>query len=458
MNRRQIPASLDAHSFGKAVVRAGMVTLGAHVLSQLLRFCGNLILTRLLVPEAFGVMLVANAVWFGLILVTDFGFRQVVIRSPRAADHRFLDTVWTLQLGQGVFIASLLLAAAGLVRAGASMGVVPVGSTFSNPDVPWVIGWLSLAALLASGESTKLYVANRELQVARIASIELGAQVIALAVTLSWARSAGGVAALVAGACVGAACRTLATHLVLQGRRNRICYDAEAGREVLAFGAPIVLTSCIGFVISNGDKLMMGWLLPATAMGAYAIAVLLIAAFHEAAGKLMAQVAFPAISNALSHDPASLRANYLRVRTKVDAACLVPAGLLASCGDRLVTLLYDARYAQAGAYLSILAVSLLGVRYRLLSQVFLVIGRPRLMLYEQLSHLLALAVGIPLGFRLSGATGVVWAVALSYVSAQGWTVLYLQRRLGLFSMQVELQGLAMFAASAALGTVLRVLT
>lgn len=457
LNRQGTLERHDAHGFGRTVLRAGVVTLGAHVLGQVVRFCGNLILTRLLVPEAFGLMLVANVVWFALTLLTDFGFRQVVIRSPNAGDPEFLNTVWTLQLAQGGFIASLLLAAAGVLHAAGPLRLIPGGSTFANPDLPWVLGWLSVVALLAATESTKLQLANRQLQVLRLAAIELGSQLVALVVMLTWARSAGGVSALIAGACVAAACRTLASHLVLQGPRNRLCYNAERAGEIMAFGAPIVLTSTLGGLVGNGDKLVLGWMLPAHAMGAYAIAVLLVAAFHDAANKLLGQVAFPAISGAVARDPRALRASYLRLRSTIDACCLSVAGLLAGCGDRLVALLYDARYAEAGTYLGILALSLVGIRYRLLSQVYLVIGRPRLMLYEQLTQLATLVAGIFLGFRLNGAVGAVWGVALSYVFAQVWNVFYLQRRLGLFSLQLELRGVAILAVAAAAGTVIRVL-
>jgi O-antigen/teichoic acid export membrane protein len=446
---------LDTHGFGKIFLRAGMVALGSHVVGQLIRFCGNLILTRLLAPEAFGVMLVANVVWVGLTLLTDFGFRQVVIRSPNAANPQFLNTVWTLQILQGLFISALLLAAAGAMHVAGSTGIIPGGRTVASPELPWVIGWLSVVALLSSAESTKMHMASRNLQISRIAVIEIGSQLIALSVTLALAIRTGGVEALVAGACVSTACRTAATHLLLHGHSNRFRFDKAAVQEVVSFGAPIVLTSCLGFLVLNGDKLVLGWVLPAPAMGAYAIAVLLISAFVDACGKLMSQVAFPAINSAVARNPGALRDSYLHVRSRIDTACVAAAGLLGGCGDRIVAILYDSRYAEAGSYLSILALSLLGIRYRLLSQVFLVIGRPRLTLYEQVSQILALVVGIILGFRFFGTTGAVWGVALSYLFAQIWNVALLQPKLGLLSLRLELRGAVIFAVTFGLARLIR---
>ncbi|HSV77812.1 MAG TPA: oligosaccharide flippase family protein [Ramlibacter sp.] len=445
----------EAHRFGRTVLRAGMVTLGAHVLSQVVRLCGNLILTRLLVPEAFGVMLVAGVVLIGLTLLTDVGLRQVVVRSPRAGRPDFLNTVWTLQILQGCFIAAVLLVASGAIPVAARMGWIPAGSTLASPDVPWVMGWMSVTALLIAFESTKMHMAIRNLQLGRLAIIDLGAQLAALGVMLAWVRISPGVGALVAGAWAAAACRTLATHLVLEGQPNRLQYDGAAAREVLSFGAPILLTSCLGFAVAHGDKLLLGGLLSAKAMGSYAIGFLLVAAFHDVLTRLLAHVAYPAISGAVARDPGALRASYLRMRSNIDMACLIGAGLLASCGDVIVALLYDARYSDAGTYLRILALSLLGLRYRVLSQVFLVIGRPRLLLYEQVTHAVCLVPAIFIGLRIHGVIGAVWGVALSYVLAQFWNVFHLQRKLGLFSAEVEWQGVLVFAAAAGTGMVAR---
>jgi O-antigen/teichoic acid export membrane protein len=446
----------DAHGIGQVVLRAGLVSLGAHVLTQFIRFAGNLILTRLLAPEAFGVMLVGIVVWVGLTLFTDFGLRQVVVRSPRGTEPVFLDTVWTLQIMQGILIATLLVAAAVVLWLAVSMGLIPHASTFASPDVPWVLAALAVPALLQSLESTKMHVASRNLQVSRIAAMELGCQVVALGVTVTYARTLGGIGALIAGAFAASTCRTLATHLIFQGHRNGLRYDAVSAREVFTFGAPIILTSCLGYVVSNGDRLALGWVLPVKAMGAYAIAILLVSAFQDAVGKLMGQVMFPAISRAYAHNPSSLRSSYLRVRATADLGCLTVAGLLVTLGDRMVGLLYDGRYAEAGTYVGILGFCLVGIRYRVLHAVFLVIGRPRLQLYEQIAQLLALVPGIVLGFRFGGPAGAVWGVAASYLAAQVLNVFYLQRKLGLFSAALEVRGVAIFAVVAGVGSLVRV--
>jgi hypothetical protein len=62
---------------------------------------GNLILTRLLFPEAFGLMALVQVFLSGLQMFSDIGIQTSVIRSKRGEDPAFLDTAWTVQVLRG---------------------------------------------------------------------------------------------------------------------------------------------------------------------------------------------------------------------------------------------------------------------------------------------------------------------------------------------------------------------
>jgi hypothetical protein len=65
--------SLNPISLRQRVLKAGAWTLAGFGASQVIRFGSNLLMTRLLVPEMFGVMAVANVVMVGLSLFSDIG-------------------------------------------------------------------------------------------------------------------------------------------------------------------------------------------------------------------------------------------------------------------------------------------------------------------------------------------------------------------------------------------------
>lgn len=70
----------------KKAISAGVWNIGALVTSQAFRLGGNLIMARLLMPEMFGVMMIATTVSVVLHLLSDVGLRQNIIQSPRGDD------------------------------------------------------------------------------------------------------------------------------------------------------------------------------------------------------------------------------------------------------------------------------------------------------------------------------------------------------------------------------------
>jgi len=69
-----------------------------------LRLIGNLILTRILFPEAFGMMALIQIVIAGLTMFSDLGIHSAIIKDARGNDPDYLNTAWALQICRGVFL------------------------------------------------------------------------------------------------------------------------------------------------------------------------------------------------------------------------------------------------------------------------------------------------------------------------------------------------------------------
>ena len=103
------PASLGpsrprAASLRKLALRGVIWTTAGFGCGQVLRLAGNLILTRLLVPELFGLMTLAQTAITGLSMFSDIGTSANVVRHPRGEDPKFLNTAWTLQVIRGFWL------------------------------------------------------------------------------------------------------------------------------------------------------------------------------------------------------------------------------------------------------------------------------------------------------------------------------------------------------------------
>src|SRR5688572_8201645 len=88
----------------KRILRASGWTFIQNGAALLLRLFGNLLLTRLLTPEAFGLMAVVQAFVVALAHLSDVGISQSIVVHRRGDDPAFLNTVWTVQILRGILI------------------------------------------------------------------------------------------------------------------------------------------------------------------------------------------------------------------------------------------------------------------------------------------------------------------------------------------------------------------
>jgi len=82
------------------VQRGSVVSLGSYVLTQVLRLGSNLILTRLLFQEVFGLTALIQVVLVGLHLFSDVGIGPSIVQNEKGAKPEFLDTAFTVQLAK----------------------------------------------------------------------------------------------------------------------------------------------------------------------------------------------------------------------------------------------------------------------------------------------------------------------------------------------------------------------
>src|SRR5215470_13141142 len=126
-NAVPVPTS-DRISLRKRILSAGTWSLAGYGLSQAIRFGTNLLMTRLLVPDMFGVMAIATVVMVGLAMFSDLGLRQSIVQSRRGDDPAFLNTAWSVQIIRGVLLWVATVLVALLVAIADSLGLAPTDS------------------------------------------------------------------------------------------------------------------------------------------------------------------------------------------------------------------------------------------------------------------------------------------------------------------------------------------
>jgi O-antigen/teichoic acid export membrane protein len=437
-----MPSAGEA-SLRHRVLKAGAWSFAGYGLNQAIRFGSNLLLTRLLAPEAFGVMAIAFLVLTCLAMFSDLGLNINVVQSPRGRNQTFLNTVWAIQVVRGLvlwFVAlgvSLTLFLARHTDLAGPAGFIPQDSVYADPRLPYVIAAVSITAVLAGVQSTRVFEARRNLALGRITRIEIVAQLVGLLCMVAWLAFDRSVWALVAGTVASALVTTLLSHIWLPGVANRWEWDRSAFDEVIRFGKWIFLSSITGFLVGNGDRFLLAGLIGATSFGVYVIAFLVYSTIDQVLGRLITDVSFPALSEIARERRADLKTGYYRFYVALAAFAYFTSGCLMVSGQALISLLYDPRYQDAGWMLQILATALLTIPSRLAAQCFLVLGVSKIFSHIQATRLVVLYVCLPVGLYFFGLAGALWGIVLAHFSTLPVVTTYMVKN-GLYDLRKEI--------------------
>ena len=435
------------------IVSAGSWAMFGYAVIQVLRLGSNLIMTRLLAPELFGMMAVTISITIVVALLSDVGIRQAVVQSKRGESPEMLGTAYTMQVVRGFGIWFVCIVIALVLDQARRRGAFAPDAVYASPDLVWVIIVATATSVTNGLDSTKLMLADRKLDLKRVALIEVFSLVCTIAVMIALASVWKNIWPLLIGTHIGSLVTLALSHLWLRGPRDRFRWDPDCAREIISIGRWILASSALYVLSSNGDRLMLGAWLTQAQLGFYAIALTLAQAVELAVGRLTLSVAVPAFAEVIRRDPAELPKVFWKLRMPLDAVSLAVSGLLFGLGQVIVIALYDPRYEDAGHILQILACSLLLTRYGVSVSAYIAMGTTKYMPVINLVKLIALFTAMPLGWHLFGIDGVYWAIALHLVATLPLYYIY-NRRHGLWDWKREAMLLAIWPVAWGLGWLL----
>jgi len=389
-------------SLKRRVLAGSVWTIFGFGAAFLLRLGGNVALTRLLFPEAFGLMTLVTVLMMGLAMFSEIGVGPSIIQNPRGDDPAFLNTAWTIQVVRGLLLWVCAIALAPLMA-----------RLYEEPRLRWMVPIAGLSAVFAGFSSTSLFLLNRHLRLGRRTVLDLATQFVGLVVTVAWACVDRSVNALVGGMLVAPALKAVLSHVVIPGPRNRLAWDREAGRSLFRFGRWIFLNTLLAFIGMQADRLLLGKLISMEMLGVYGIAAALVMTGRSLVSSLAGSVLFPAASRR-SGLP---REQFLgQLRQKRRPILLLSAAMMAvvvSCEDWVVLGLYDARYEAASWILPILTLGLWPVVLAATADgCLLALDQSKYLTLGSFLRVLALCVLLPLGYWRFGLAGVVVSVSL----------------------------------------------
>jgi O-antigen/teichoic acid export membrane protein len=399
-SRPGVPTEL--RSLNPAARRGGILTLVGYAASQLLRLIGNLVLWRLLHPEAFGLMAIVNVFLQGLHMFSDVGIGPSIIQNKRGDEPDYLNTAWTIQAVRGFL---LFLAA--------SAAAAPVALFYGQPALAALIPVVAFGSVLSGFNSTRLITSTRNIALGRLTVVDLCSQASGLIVMVGVAYVYRTIWALVIGSTVTALVKLILSHTLLTGVRNRLRWDRSSALTLIRFGRWIFLSTLLGFAVEQSDRLIFGKLIPMSLLGVYSIALMWASLPTQVISNIFNSVIFPVLSRVHNADedmPTAFR--------EYAIPWLIFAGWLSSCllcgAPVLIRFLYDHRALEAGGFMQILGIGTwFGVLASANATTLFARGVPKWVVLGSAAKLFGMVVLIPLGMAWFGFPGAIGAFAAS---------------------------------------------
>lgn len=431
-------SATGGRSLRERVFKAGGVTVLGYAANQLIRFGSNLILTRLLFPEAFGIVAIMQAVVIGVAMLSDVGVAQSIVRNKEGAEPRFVNTAWTIQICKGLVMA-VALAIAGPF----------VARAYGQPMLAELMPMAALAAVISGFASTKVALADRNVDAVRVTLLDVGSLLIGIVASILIAWHYPSPWALVLGNIVSTVVRVIASHLILKGPINRFAWDRDVARSIFSFGGWVLLSSMLTFFAGEGNKLVSAALLDVKLLALLGIATTLSMVVWQAVSQMTGRVLFPAYSEVLRTDPSRFSSVVEKARRVQIAPAWVVSLAFAVFGSQIVAFLYDARYDGAGVILQLLSLGLLvGMLNGSFGGALWAMGRVGVSTWMLVAQVVIQLGGMFAGHWLYGKGGVIVGFA-----ASGWLLYPLHAavyaRLGLWHPRTDIPVLIASSAAAA---------
>jgi O-antigen/teichoic acid export membrane protein len=361
-----------------------------------------IILARLLTPEDYGLIAVAQIAISFSQLFWDAGLEKALIQTNEPLKKAANVVFWVnASLGLCLYLLLFVLAP-------------QLSIFFNSPASMPVLRVMGLQILIGSLTTVQQALFVRDLNFRQLFWVRMAKALLPAFFSLPLAFLGYGVWALVAGSMVG----SILTLFILWKKsswRPAWSFDKELAHKLLWFGIWIVGDSLIGWFISYGDNVIIGRFLGVTDLGVYRTGIYIITVLTSLTLNPFLPILYPTFSR-LQNDIPALTALLHKVNRLI-MALILPIGVgLMLVSSLLVPALFGAKWQGLDIVLSVMGLqTCVGWFVGANPDAYRAVGRPdvqtKLGLATVLLYISAYLIAAPLGLKVFVFTRLGLAVA-----------------------------------------------
>jgi O-antigen/teichoic acid export membrane protein len=415
-------------------------------LSALIRLVSSLILTRVLLPEAYGTITILGSILYVIGNILDTNVTLFIVRDRKAEEPRYLSTAWTMRLGRSVLSAVVLFACAPLIAT----------KIYDLPSLTLPLRVFSLWFLIDGFNSLAFSVAIRRKQARLPMYSELASSVFTAAFSIIYCYRYHTFWGIAFAMLLDRLIITVLSYQFYRELRPRFLIDPAAAREILVYSKFTIPSSFLTLALNQFDKVIFLRLFDLRLLGIYSLAGNISGSIEAVIAKISQTVLYPRCAHNFRENPATATKRYYTENTKLFASILAMPAALCGASHLIITLLYDTRYSEAGSVLQALAIRAVLLSFASSAEDLLIsAGQFHVILTGNVLRTAWIVVGSLVGYHFMGFLGFIYGLSLSGLPPMVY-YLWLQKSKGMLIAKYELYkvgfalgvGIASYIASA----------
>jgi lipopolysaccharide exporter len=407
-------------------------TTFAFGMQAILRLLSSLILTRILLPEAYGTITILLSVLYLIGNILDTNVSLFIVRDKNAEQPRYLNTAWTLRLGRSLLSGAVLFVGAPLIATKA----------YNLPDLMLPLRVFSLWFLIDGFESMGFALAIRRKQARLQMYSELAASVVSTTFSIVYCYLYHTFWGIAFGILLNRLIMTVLSHQFYRDLRPRLFIDLAAAREILVYSKFTIPSSLLSLGLNQFDKIVFLRLFDLRLLGIYGLAGNIAGSIEALISKISQAVLYPRCAHNFRENPDTATKRYYTENTKLFAGIIAMPAAVAGAAHLIITLLYDPRYSDAGSVLQALAIRAVLLSFASPAEDLLIsAGQFHVILIGNVLRATWIVVASLVGYYFFGFSGFVYGLSLSGLPPLAY-YLSLQKSKGMLIVKYELYKVA----------------
>lgn len=320
-----------AGSLRRSAGRGALATGGAQGVRLACQFASVIVLSRLLVPEDFGIVAMAGPVLWFVGMFQDLGLMQATIQK-KSITHDEVNSLFWVNMGISVILTGILVL------------IAPLAARFyDEPAVGALIVAMSVLTMVHAAAGQHYALLSRKMQFGLLAVVNSIAAVAGLAVAVIWAAVHPSFWALYAGTTATAVSGTLMAWAMSRWRPS-LPRMAAGTRSLVRFGAGLTGFNFTNFFARNVDYVLIGRYWGNQELGLYDRAHKLLLFPLQQITNPLGGVMVPVLSR-MADEPDRYRYAYLRVVPILLLVTLPGVAMAVALADVLVPFALGQKWA-----------------------------------------------------------------------------------------------------------------